>query len=130
MTEEEGAGFDNDVELLHIFAQPTQHDEAYIVGNRLGLTRLRDAIDAALEQRGAHDAAVCANDGEGYAAVVVFGEMEQMNTLALPYTEWIGTNREPGEDLWPGQMPSVKRWFKTLLERRTLNAKHDSGDAQ
>lgn len=102
-------GFDNDTELLHIFAQPNNHDEAFIVGNRLGLERLRDALNAALEQRGAHSADVFTNDGEGYSAVVVFGEIEQMNALTLPYTEWIGTDR--GDDTWPGQLPAVKRWF-------------------
>ena len=38
------------METLHIFGHAAWHDEAYIVGNEAGLTRLLDAIDKALEE--------------------------------------------------------------------------------
>lgn len=62
--------------LLHIHAQPAQHDEAYIVGNRAGLLALRDAIDQALltgevttsSSPDGHQ--VMTADGEGYTVTV------------------------------------------------------------
>ena len=54
---------------LHIRGQFSYHCEAYIVGSRVGLTALRDAISAALAD-GDGEATAIANDGEGYAVTV------------------------------------------------------------
>jgi hypothetical protein len=54
---------------LHIHAQPGQHDEAWLTGDRAGLLALRDAIDAALAA-GTSAAEIMPGDGEGYTVVV------------------------------------------------------------
>lgn len=58
-----------DVAFLHIYGQYQWHHPATIKGNRLALTALRDAIDAALSGRHGQ-ASVFATDGEGYSVDV------------------------------------------------------------
>lgn len=68
----------DDMKLLHLYAQDHQHGEAWVVGNRLGLEALRDAINLALQQGSAQtpsrDGCVFATDGEGYEVMVLLDE--------------------------------------------------------
>ena len=69
---------------LHIYAQPFWHTEAWLVGSRASLAKLRDCIDSALT----NDKASCGQftaDGEGYAAIVVVTDSH--DGLILPYTD-------------------------------------------
>jgi hypothetical protein len=79
-----------DVELLHIIAQHSYHDRAWIVGNRLGLERLRDAIVAALDApETRQEAAVFCADGEGYGVLVRCEPARLMHLVPYGYThEW------------------------------------------
>ena len=89
--------------FLHLYPQPFWHDEAYIVGNRKGLERLRDALNKALEDEGDVDVSVnvMANDGEGYSVhVVKVNDGEKINMLAVPYTDEISKERD-AEALYP-----------------------------
>lgn len=63
----------NEIRLLHIHAQPHEHGEAFIVGNKAGLKALHDAITGALAGAPPDQAIaeVMANDGEGYSVYVV-----------------------------------------------------------
>jgi hypothetical protein len=70
---------------LHVYAQTTWHDDAFVVGNRQGLEALRAAIDAALSG-GAGQAQPFVNDGEGFDAHVLLASEEDMAKLAVPYT--------------------------------------------
>lgn len=54
---------------LHLRGQFSYHGEALISGSVAGLTALRDALTAAIEQRDAV-ASVYANDGEGYVVTI------------------------------------------------------------
>mgnify|MGYP001567222731 FL=1 len=79
-----------DPSLLHIYAQGSWHEEAYIVGNREALETLAQNIEAALRdgrsKRGSY-----ASDGEGYNVVVVLLDKPwrgpEWDTLRLPYTD-------------------------------------------
>ncbi len=92
------------VRLLHVYGQHAQHSPLGIVGNRNGLTVLRDAIDAVL--RGEYrprppDApagramenhtSAMTSDGEGYSVVVELVERpwghREWETRPLPYTD-------------------------------------------
>lgn len=59
------------METLHIYAQSCWHDEAWIAGNREGLTRLRDAIDKALLDGKGNSDHVFTTDGEGYRVIAM-----------------------------------------------------------
>ena len=52
-------------EILHIYGQQMWHDDAYIVGNRAALQRLRDEIDQAL-QYGEKKDVFSPKDNEGF----------------------------------------------------------------
>jgi hypothetical protein len=75
---------------LHVYGQATWHDEVTICGDRLSLTRLRDAIDVALGSRKS-TIEVWVADGEGYSLHVIKhddGEedWDSWNKVALPYS--------------------------------------------
>lgn len=72
--------------LLHVIAQEAHHDDAYIGGNRGGLTALRDAINMALRLDCGVAQAFCA-DGEGYGCVVQRATDEQMQEIPEGYAD-------------------------------------------
>jgi len=77
------SGFTN---ILAVYAEPAWHDDADVVGDREGLTALRDAIDAALAT-GYGRADVTMHDGEGYTVHVAMGTYDEFARLETPYTE-------------------------------------------
>lgn len=85
---------------VHLHAQATWHDSAYISANRSGLLALRQAIDEALgaAQTGAAD--VFTNDGEGFDLRVRCVTGEQIYKLALPYTDEVAREGDPNA-IWP-----------------------------
>ena len=74
--------------VLHLWQPFSYHDESYVVGNRDGLKRLRDALDIAL--RSVDDANTTVRDtayiadGEGYDLVIQL--VADTTHLATPYT--------------------------------------------
>ena len=70
--------------VVHIWSQGAWHDSSYIVGDRDGLMKLRDALDQAIES-GAATAEVFVSDGEGYDIDVTC--VEDTKRLAVPYLE-------------------------------------------
>ncbi len=76
---------------LHIYAQSEWHGEAIIVGNRIALEALRDAIDNALAT-GYGAATAFVGDGEGFHALVVKQEVG-FDKLAVPYTNEIASEK-------------------------------------
>lgn len=72
--------------MVHLYGQPSWHDDARIIGNRAGLEALRDAIDKALRS-GAEEAEVYACDMEGYGIKVVELSDTLMDEMPLPYTD-------------------------------------------
>ena len=90
---------DHPISLLHLIAQATWHSPAFVVGNRLGLTALRDTIDKAL-QDGEAAIEVSADDGEGYGVHVRCVASDAMADIPLGYTAgYAAGNRE-----WPEWM--------------------------
>ena len=63
------------MKILNIYGQPMEHFDARIVGNREGLTELRDTINNALmsgqkaKTLESHDP-LFASDGEGYSVLI------------------------------------------------------------
>lgn len=72
--------------ILHLIAQPYWHRPAFVVGNRDGLTALRDAIDAALAG-GEPAAETMCRDGEGYRIHVRCVPAAEMDAIPLGYTD-------------------------------------------
>lgn len=77
---------------LHIYAQFTNHDFAFILGDKGGLTRLRNALDSALLDwdkggNGRDECGTFASDGEGYRILVGVLSEEEAGKLATPYTD-------------------------------------------
>lgn len=71
---------------LHIYAQETNHDRAYIIGTREALVGLLEALQRALEQ-GIYADSYCTADGEGYKVVIIQTENSKIEELKLPYTK-------------------------------------------
>lgn len=91
---------DQDTPAIHIYPQYSWHADAWIVGNRVGLQALRDAINKALEtgKPKVCDAFPC--DGEGYGILVAELKDDQIQELHLPYYEqsgWAGKGKHPYE---------------------------------
>lgn len=88
---------------LHIYAQECERDEAFIVGSRESLTRLRDSIDTALANKAVGKssdalAEFFAADGEGYDLTIKVVPSVVENDLLLPYAESVG--RGLGRNEW------------------------------
>ncbi len=81
--------------FLHLYAQPSQHTDAWVVGTLDALQALRDAIDAALVTGQASSMSAYANDGEGYVLVVLPRTKEELDALTTPYTEDFAHPSEP-----------------------------------
>ena len=94
-----------DIPLLHIYGQRAPHCEVFIVGNDLGLERLRSAVEQALlsGQGGITEALV--TDGEAYEVIVRVDDSPwttgaPWSRRAVPYTAEHAAERNPGA-LWP-----------------------------
>ncbi len=74
------------VPLLHILAHPGWHEPAFVIGNRVALENLRDAITRTLAGS-AHPFTAFENDGEGYSVHVVCLPDERMDEVPLGYTD-------------------------------------------
>lgn len=73
---------------LHVYAQQQWHDEAYLVGHREALLRLRSMIDAALiDENGQAKGEFFVNDGEGYQLYIKVMPSEWMDKIQLPYAD-------------------------------------------
>lgn len=76
---------------IHVYGQRMPHDPVIIVGDRVDLEKLRDAIDRAIKQRDATQCVSSAaflaytNDGEGYALTVKC--RDGISDLAVPYSD-------------------------------------------
>ena len=90
--------------LLHVYAQPVWHEDAFIVGNRAALEDLRRAINTALST-GSGTASAFVSDGEGYDCNIQVDDTPWEGGTwpkrAVPYTD--EPARETHSDaVWPG----------------------------
>lgn len=83
-------------DILQIYAQPFEHQEAWICGDREGLTKLRDALNIVLDTDAPASAHSYCVDGEGYATVILPVDGETLLDVMLPYTEFEGVLRTKG----------------------------------
>jgi hypothetical protein len=73
---------------LHIYGQKMWHDDVVILGDRLALETLRDAIDEALATLAGRAEDVMVNDGEGFSVIVNrIDEQSLWDTFATPYSD-------------------------------------------
>lgn len=84
---------------LHIYAQGSFHERAYIVGTPEALEALRGAIDLALS-KGKGTSASFVNDGEGFDTVVIQVDPETAKKLAVPYSNDYASENDASA-LWP-----------------------------
>jgi len=68
--------------ILQIYAQEFEHQDAYIVGNKEALLKLRNAIDEAIATEESSIELFCA-DGEGYNLIIL--NKNKLMDLMLPY---------------------------------------------
>lgn len=85
---------------LHIYAQETWHDDAYIGGTRECLEMLRKAIDEALES-GYGQKQMFTSDGEGYKVNVVLMSETDAERMCVPYTDLIASGSLDGAQFGP-----------------------------
>lgn len=90
-------------EFLHLYPGAFWHSDGAIVGTREGLAELRDALDSALRSGNAVAGAVV-KDGEGYCIYVHRVSDEDMEKMALPYTDEMAAESEDSDALWPHQL--------------------------
>lgn len=100
-----------EVALLHVHAQEFWHDNAYLIGNRAGLEKLRRAIDEALTD-GTDFRDLTTADGEGYKLVVMMDNSDwqgdSWTRALLPYTDSAARDDRP-HVVYPGEhKPQVK----------------------
>jgi hypothetical protein len=95
--------------VLHVYAQPWSHGEAWVVGTREGLMELRDAINRALSD-GTSRAEVVAMDGEGYRALVL---VTDRTDLQLPYAEALA---EAGAGEHPYRVVGQETYVRLMRE--------------
>ena len=89
-------------EILHIYAQRTQHEDAYIVGDKRSLMALRDAISYAIDKNNtANLVGVYTNDGEGYCVKIVICPEKASEQLSSPYTDRNTLGPEPKDVIRP-----------------------------
>lgn len=89
--------------VVHTWQPYAHHEEAYIVGNRDGLIRLRNAIDVALRPRDTSDTTVRTEvfiaDGEGYDLIIQL--VHDTDRLAVPYTADYAREHDESDSLKP-----------------------------
>ena len=80
------------MKVLHLYAQDSEHGEAYIVGNQEALMALRDSIDEVLAS-GSQGVEMIPADGEGYSLNVVQEDSDWQSSvwqgLEMPYQDEI-----------------------------------------
>ena len=90
-------------DVLHVYGQAFWHDEAYLVGDRRALRKLRAAVTAALN-RGRGSCETFANDGEGYEIhVICVDDPATLDRLAVPY-HGKHARETSREAVWPDRL--------------------------
>jgi hypothetical protein len=89
--------------VLHLYAQDSWHDPAYIVGSRQALQALRDGLDVALRGDDAQ-VQVMVNDGEGHTVHVTIVDEALSDRLNLPYIDCIARDSNGADALQPWQL--------------------------
>jgi hypothetical protein len=99
---------------LHLYPQSGSHSDGWLVGDREGLTALRDAISRVLDEPPpAARAQLFSSDGEGYSLVVVLQENPAVwDRLLLPYAKLEDARKDathPWSELDEGLYKSLLR---------------------
>jgi len=106
-------------DVLHCYAQPDWHAEAYISGGRDALMALRAAIDRALLHAGLAECEAFTSDGEGYTVYVVAMSDEDAERQVVPYTHEIAAQNWNGR---PGPWDALKAAHAEFSGERSESA--------
>lgn len=90
-------------EWLHLYPGAFWHDDGAIVGTRAGLAELRDALEIALRDGNAV-ASAFVNDGEEYCIYVHQVTDDDMQKMAVPYTDEMAAEHEDSDSMRPHQL--------------------------
>ena len=102
--------------VLHIYGQDHEHDDAFIVGDIEALADLRDALTKIVDGgRASSSSQPYASDGEGYGVIIVRSVGDEMLDLEDQYTdgaEWRnrGNKKQPHELLTESQYLSLRKY--------------------
>lgn len=72
--------------VLHVYSQPMNHCEAYLLGDECALRQLQSAITRALKNGTGRENFFC-NDGEGYSLFIKKLSEAEKETITLPYQD-------------------------------------------
>jgi hypothetical protein len=82
--------------ILHLYAQAFQHQEAWVVGTKESLIALRDTINQVLESGEPKAVSAYTNDGEGYRVLVWGVSDDTVKDLRTPYVDPMGSQSGKG----------------------------------
>lgn len=96
---------------VHIFGQPFEHCDVFIVCNPLGLEKLQGLLS--LDRTGGSHVTVSVADGEGYNIYLCVVDNETMDGIAEPYTsesaeEKSDVKNDATRELFRGCMTNAK----------------------
>ena len=92
--------------LLHIYGQIAWHDEVTIIGDKTSLTKLRNAIEEAINKDSSMTDGVV-NDGEGFNILII--NDNNIDKLPLPYSDEVAS--EKNQDIWKVLIDLIAKHF-------------------
>ena len=106
----------DDVPMLHVHAQASNHDEAHLVMNEAG----RQQLLALLQQGGpVATAEFMPEDGEGFDLYVAVLPTERARQVAQQYTQ---VNVARDDAIWPWSIPEVRTAIVEKAEKLAAKA--------
>lgn len=96
-----------DKPISHVFSQYSENAPVYFIGNKLGLLKLKEAIDKALSSSsGIGQSYALSADMEEFpiSAILVEDSRGSWEDMELPYTAYYSADNRPGvlspSDIW------------------------------
>ena len=99
--------------ILHVYGQGQWHEEVFIVGDKVALQLLVNAINKAISD-GAGECQTSVNDGEGFDVYIHrVNDQQTLDKLAVPYTKDVAEEKDSAA-IWPW---SYKLSIKMMKEK-------------
>lgn len=99
--------------ILNVYGQTMGHDELWILGNREGLTALRDALNRTLNNKPVDDLTYTSvetevTDGESFNTIIVCQDKplqdKAWDDLHLPYVDYNASTELLSHLRWPADL--------------------------
>ena len=99
--------------ILHVYGQGQWHEEVFIVGDKVALQLLVNAINKAISD-GAGECQTSVNDGEGFDVHIrLVNDQQMLDKLAVPYTDDVAEEKDKS-----AMAPWALSQFLTALGKR------------